>query len=206
MSNHTLLNKDDPSSPAHYNASETAVVLLDYHSQFLQLAPTAAAAVQIGSNLRDWAKSKNITVVHCLVDVDSTPHDTCKDLKRLQGFLNMMRSGGAEEPDLLLHDSNDLDKNFKRNCGYASALRSHGLHEFLQEKGIKSLIFAGISTSGCVLRTTNAATDLEYVVTVIADGCADRDQSVHDILVEKVLPSRAHVANFADFRDGYDKL
>ena len=86
-----------------------------------------------------------------------------------------------------------------------SALKSPGLEDFLQEKGIKSLVLAGLSTSGCVLRTAVAACDAEYVVTVISDGCADPVEGVHELLVGKVLNSRGYVTTAAEFHDGFAK-
>jgi nicotinamidase-related amidase len=68
----------------------------------------------------------------------------------------------------------------------------------LRGRGIDTLILAGISTSGVVLSTIRDARDRDYQIVVLADGCADRDQEVHDVLMRKVFPRQAHVATVAE--------
>jgi nicotinamidase-related amidase len=55
------------------------------------------------------------------------------------------------------------------------------------------LILAGISTSGVVLSTVRHAADSDYRLTVLSDACADRDDEVHRVLLEKVFPRQAEV-------------
>jgi len=68
----------------------------------------------------------------------------------------------------------------------------------LRDRGIDTLILAGISTSGVVLSTLRDASDRDYQIVVLADACADRDPEVHDVLMRKVYPRQAHVATVAD--------
>ena len=51
----------------------------------------------------------------------------------------------------------------------------------------------GIATSGVVLSTLRQAADLDYGLTVLRDGCADRDHEVHRVLLDKVFPRQATV-------------
>ncbi len=62
------------------------------------------------------------------------------------------------------------------------------LDEMLKEKGIKTLVLMGISTSGCVLSTVRWAADIDYKPVVLTDCCADRDEEVQRVLMEKVFP------------------
>ena len=64
--------------------------------------------------------------------------------------------------------------------------------------GIDTLILAGISTSGVTLSTVRDASDRDYQVVVLADGCADRDPEVHGVLMRKVFPRQAHVTTVAE--------
>jgi hypothetical protein len=41
--------------------------------------------------------------------------------------------------------------------------------------------------------------DLDYRVTVLADGCLDADPKVHRVLTEKVFPRQADVVRIADW-------
>ncbi len=75
------------------------------------------------------------------------------------------------------------------------------LHDQLADRGIDTLVFAGISTSGVVLSTLMDVADRDYRVYVLSDGVADRDPEVHRVLVGKVFPSRAYVIDTAQLRD-----
>ncbi|KAF2162474.1 hypothetical protein M409DRAFT_58235 [Zasmidium cellare ATCC 36951] len=204
-----LFNRKDKSSPAYYGPSQTALLLLDFHSFLVEKAlpeDAGQAVVEIAVKLRDWAKSKGILVIHGLVDAKGTPFATCKDQVVFANVQKMMsETDGGDEPAALTEGVDEDEPTFFRLPGYVSALRSPGLPQFLMTKGITSLMICGISTSGCVLRTSMAATDLEFVVTVIEDACADPHQEVHDMLVKKVMPNRGYVANAAEFMEGFER-
>jgi nicotinamidase-related amidase len=64
---------------------------------------------------------------------------------------------------------------------------------------IDSLVLTGIATSGVVLSTLRQAADLDYRLTVLADGCRDADDEVHRVLTEKVFPRQADVTTIASW-------
>jgi nicotinamidase-related amidase len=68
----------------------------------------------------------------------------------------------------------------------------------LRAKKIDTLVLAGVATSGVVLSTTRHAADADYRIVIAGDACADRDDEVHRVLVEKVFPRQATVATTAD--------
>ena len=78
----------------------------------------------------------------------------------------------------------------KRRLG---AFTGSDLEVILRTKNISHLVLAGISTSGVVLSTFREAVDKDYVLTVLSDLCADRDEEVHRVLTEKVFPRHADV-------------
>lgn len=80
-------------------------------------------------------------------------------------------------------------------------LKSQGLESLPSSHDTKSVVLCGISTSGCVLSTARAAADDGYIVTVIEDACSDPVAGLHDVLVQKVLPSQAHVATAEEFQE-----
>ncbi len=199
-------NAADPSTPGHYGASQTALLLLDFHSMFVQMAAGAGAptVAQVAAEMRTWARTQSIQVIHCLIDADATPFPTCKGADRFAGILAAMKqSGGIDEPTELLPKDDDNDVTFTRRPGHVSALKSPGLDEFLKKKSIKSLVLAGLSTSSCVMRTSVAASDAEYVVSVISDGCADLDMGVHEFMLVKVLNDRGYTTTAAEFQKGF---
>ncbi|KAF3002094.1 hypothetical protein E8E13_009706 [Curvularia kusanoi] len=179
----------DPTTPGHYTPSQTALLLLDFHELFIAKAagPSAGAAVRTAARLRSWAKDLGIPVLHCLIDAEGSPFPTAKGYDRLVGIVKMLASGEpAELTEELTEGGSGEEKTFTRRPGYVSALKSPGLLEWLRNRGIRSLVLAGLSTSGCVLRTACAACDEEFVVTVVGDACADVRGDLHEGCLEAV--------------------
>ena len=74
-----------------------------------------------------------------------------------------------------------------------SAFARSDLEIVLRSLQVESLALTGIATSGVVLSTLRQAADLDHGLTVLRDGCADRDDEVHRVLLDKVFPRQATV-------------
>ena len=68
----------------------------------------------------------------------------------------------------------------------------------LRERGVDTLILAGISTSGVVLSTVRDTSDRDYRVIVLADATADPDAEVHAFLTERIFPRQTDVISVAE--------
>jgi nicotinamidase-related amidase len=68
----------------------------------------------------------------------------------------------------------------------------------LRDRGIDTLVLAGISTSGVLLSTVRDAHDRDFRLFVLADASADPRSDVHEALIETVLPLQAEVIEVAD--------
>jgi nicotinamidase-related amidase len=80
-----------------------------------------------------------------------------------------------------------------------SAFAGSDLDVVLRSAAIDTLVLTGIATSGVVLSTLRQAADLDYRLTVLADGCRDADPQVHDVLLGKVFPRQAEVLSIAEW-------
>ena len=80
-----------------------------------------------------------------------------------------------------------------------SAFAGSDLDVVLRAGDIDHLVLTGIATSGVVLSTLRQAADLDFGLTVLADGCLDSDPEVHRVLTEKVFPRQADVITVADW-------
>jgi nicotinamidase-related amidase len=78
------------------------------------------------------------------------------------------------------------------------AFSTTDLADQLAARGIDTLILAGISTSGVVLSTVRDAADRDYRIFVLADGCADPDDEVHQLLTTRIFPRQTWVVTVAD--------
>lgn len=80
-----------------------------------------------------------------------------------------------------------------------SAFSGSDLELVLRASDIDSLVLTGIATSAVVLSTLWHAIDLDFGLTVLADGCLDTDPEVHRVLTEKLFPQWADVVAVEDW-------
>jgi len=80
-----------------------------------------------------------------------------------------------------------------------SAFAGSDLDVLLRARRTEHLVLAGIATSGLVLSTLRQAADLDFRLTVLADGCLDADPEVHQVLLHKVFPRQAEVTSVAEW-------
>lgn len=73
------------------------------------------------------------------------------------------------------------------------------LDEILKKQGIETLVLMGVSTSGCVLTTIRCAADMDYRLIVLSDCCADVDDEIQRVLMEKLFPRQASVVTSQGF-------
>jgi nicotinamidase-related amidase len=118
---------------------------------------------------------------------------------RNRTFSAIARSGvlgtmGDDDPATQIHDAltpqpDDVVVTKRRVSGFAGS----DLDVVLSSLDVRSLVLAGIATSGVVLSTLRQAADLDFDLTVLRDGCADTDPEVHRVLLDKVFPRQASV-------------
>lgn len=80
-----------------------------------------------------------------------------------------------------------------------SAFTGSDLEVVLRSAGINHLVLTGFATSGVILSTTREAADKDYLLTILEDCCADRDEEVHRVLTAKVLSRQADVIQLANW-------
>jgi len=82
----------------------------------------------------------------------------------------------------------------------ASAFAGTDLELVLRARAVDTIAIAGVATSAMVAATCYDAADRGYRITVLRDGCADADPTVHDFFMGKVFPSRGvDVVSCADW-------
>jgi nicotinamidase-related amidase len=106
-----------------------------------------------------------------------------------------------EDPSTAIHDSlapqpGDLVVRKTR----VGAMSTTDLDRQLRDRGIDTLVLAGISTSGVVLATVVEAADRDYRLYVLSDGTDDPDAETRDFLLGKVFPRRAQVIDTGTLR------
>ena len=182
-------------------ALHTALLVMDYQAGIVARVPEADQLVERARQaidlVRDWGGQIGYVRV-AFEDEDFDVPETSRMGASLRG------SGQAFHAD---SPTTAIDQRVAPDVGdivvrktRVGAFSTTDLHDRLQDRGIDTLVLAGISTSGVVLSTVIEAHDLDYRVFVLADGCADTDAEVHAFLLEKIFPRRAEVIALADLR------
>ena len=199
-----------PYSPLSVPAAQTALLIMDFQSMIVGMFGTAAgpAALETAAKIRDWARIQGMPIFHCLVDTRSgtkpRPHmKTASHWHRYEEALSAKPEPGDEPAAIACALDSWDEKLVTRMPGHVSVLLSPGLTEALQTRGVKSLILAGLSTSGCVMSTVRSATDAGFQVTVVKDACADPVVELHDLLMQHALASTAHIATAEEIQEAW---
>ncbi len=106
-----------------------------------------------------------------------------------------------EDPSTAIHDAlapepGDIVVRKTR----VGAMFTTDLDQQLRDRGIDTLVLAGLSTSGVVLSTLIEATDRDYRLYVLSDGTDDPDPETRDVLLAKVFPRRAQIIDTGTLR------
>ena len=160
------------------NRSKAAVIIMDYQIRILDSLPK--------ERLPELLKRANIVLAKA----------------RQKGvpviYVEVIR--GERTPETEIHP--DIKPKAaetvltKRRVGPFSTTN---LDEILKKQGINTLVLLGVSTSGCVLSTVRWAYDIDYQLIVLSDCCADRDDEVHRVLMEKVFTRMTKVITSQEF-------
>ncbi|KAL6405275.1 Isochorismatase hydrolase [Ilyonectria robusta] len=188
------------SNPAAYSPSETAVLLLDYHTKFhdfIQPTDRVGGMISTAEDLVTWARESGLLIIHCLLDVwNQRPPNNTRANDRwdwvaamVQGDPKSFREHDAIAPPFGTTDGNTYNElTFIRRPGQVSALHSTGLREVLATRNIKHLVLGGMSTGGCVFATARSAVDEGFVASIVEAGCADPSEAKHKYMFESVFP------------------
>ena len=95
---------------------------------------------------------------------------------------------GAEILDALAPQTGDVVIDKRRASGFVGT----GLDALLREKGIRTVVFAGVSTHGCVEATARDAESHDYYVVVLRDCVGAYDDALHHAALT-VMASRYEV-------------
>lgn len=86
-----------------------------------------------------------------------------------------------------------------------SAFYGTDLEIVLRCHGADHLVIAGVATSGAVLSTIRHAQDMDFRITVLRDLCMDRDEEVHEVLMDKVFGRKCEVLTAGEWVEQLNK-
>jgi nicotinamidase-related amidase len=179
--------------------------LLVMHVQRSMVARYAAEDAGYLARLRgavEAARAGDVPVIYVVVGFRAG-HPEASARNKMLNMLSTLPGGigfTPGDPDAEIHPdiapgAADLVVTTTRLGAFASS----DLDVLLRTREIDGLVLAGIATSGVVLSTLRQASDLDFRLTVLADGCLDADPEVHRVLTEKVFPIHAEVVTIDDW-------
>ncbi len=174
----------------------TAVVIMDYQNEIVNLVPQEQQGplLQRAQQVLNRAREVGLPVIYVVVRFRDGYPEVSQRNKTFGGIsqAGRLREGtpGAEiHPEVAPRPGEVVVTKCR-----VGAFSTTELATVLRARGIDTLVLMGIVTSGCVLTTVRWAADEDYALVVLSDGCADRDEEVHRLLMEKIFPRQATVA------------
>ena len=174
--------------------SRTALLVMDVQQGIVEMV--ADQADSLLERLRvaiDAAHRHGIPVIYVTVGFR---HGYPEVSRRNRNFSATKAAGrfGVDDPLAVVHPAvapqpDDVVVTKLR----VSAFTGSDLSVVLRSGEIETLVLTGIATGGVVLSTVREAADLDFRLVVLADGCADMDEEVHRVLLEKVISRQADV-------------
>lgn len=169
----------------------TALIIGDIQRGITSAFPFARRVVPPLTELLPRARAAGVLVVFVRIAFRGNRADLPPGNALFSSFFeagDMFHEGTpGTEIDLPVHDEDVVV--LKRR---ASAFAGTDLDLVLRARGVDGIAVAGVATGAMVAATCYDAADRGYRVTVLRDGCADSDPTVHDFFMDKVFPSRAH--------------
>ncbi len=172
--------------------ARTAVLSLDVQQGIFAFVPGAKAIVPAAVSVVEQGRRAGIRVIHVGLGFEpgypevSPRHRMFSMLKDKALFLKGSESATIH-PAIVAPGETIVYKH--RVSGFSG----NALRMILSAGNIDTLVLFGIATSGIVLSTLRAASDLDFTCLVVKDACFDGDPEVHRVLTEKVFAAQAKV-------------
>lgn len=172
---------------------KTAVLTLDFQKGILGMVPGTEIAIPNAARAVEFARKRQFQIIHVGLGFaeghPEIPDDPGSRFARVrQGSLFVKGTPSAEFHDAIARPGELVV--YKQRV---SAFSENQLQLILRARGVETLVFFGISTSGITLSTLRRASDLDFRCFVLKDACFDADPEVHRVLTEKVFPMQATV-------------
>ena len=187
-----------PQNPA-IDPRRAALLIMDFQPAILGHLEDHGYLLHLASGAIDFARLAGITVAYVRVAFADEDYEQVPEASKMFAGVARSRALHHQAPETQVHGRLEpLPGDIVVRKTRVGAFSTTDLEQQLNDRGITTLILAGVSTSGVVLSTVREAADRDYRIYVLADASADRDRHVHAVLTEKVLPMQAHLITVAD--------
>jgi nicotinamidase-related amidase len=184
------------------DAARTALLVMDYQVAIVGSFDCGGVLVARAARAIATARDRGVVVAFVRVAFDDTDYERIPPNNKSFSMLAAERRFPDDAPEAAIHASlspqpDDIVVRKTR----VGAFSTTDLDSQLRDRGVETLVLAGIATSGVVLSTVRDAADRDYRLYVLEDACGDRDPEVHDVLMRKVFPRQADVISTSELPD-----
>jgi nicotinamidase-related amidase len=188
----------DAPTPEPLDPGRSALLVMDYQTGIVGRVQDSDALVDRVASAIAAARGAGLLVGYVRVALTDEDYARVPESNRAFSAAAAARTMHADDPDTqidarLAPVDGDLEVRKVRVGPFSTT----DLDRQLRDRGVDTIVLAGISTSGVVLSTVRYAADVDYRVLVVEDLCADFDPEVHRVLTEKVFPRQADVITLA---------
>ncbi|MEU4229071.1 isochorismatase family cysteine hydrolase [Nonomuraea sp. NPDC026600] len=176
--------------------AKQALLVMDVQRVVVDRYPDPAYLPRLGEAI-GAARAGGVPVIYVVVGFRPGYPEISARNKMFGRLARTMPSAGGDQATQIHPDVAPEPGDVLVTKRRVSAFAGSDLDMVLRAGDIDHLVLTGIATSGVVLSTVRQAADLDFGLTVLADGCLDADPEVHRVLTEKVFPHQADVTTVA---------
>jgi nicotinamidase-related amidase len=187
-------------APAPIDPKRAALLVMDYQHGIVGMLEDSDALLQRATDAIALMRDRGGHVGYVRVAFSDEDLQAIPATSRMGARIaSSPQAFHADSPTTQIHDQvTPQDGDIVVRKTRVGAFSTTDLAQQLTDRGIDTLILAGISTSGVVLSTVRDGSDRDYRLLVLADATADPDPAVHAFLIENVLPRQADVVTLTE--------
>jgi nicotinamidase-related amidase len=196
------MSQEPESTQGPVRAESTALLIMDFMVGIVSRYKGADDVMARARALKAFADEAGILTIYVRVAFRDGHPEVSPRNKLFSAWVATGRMvEGASEAEIHPDVAPSFPKDILVTKRRVSAFSGSDLDCLLRARNIDTLIMAGVATSGVVLSTVREAADRDYSIVVISDCCADSDQDLHQVLLERLFPRQARVTDLAGFLD-----
>jgi nicotinamidase-related amidase len=177
--------------------TRTALLMADFHADSMGVNPIVQErhTFDRAKEVLDAARNAGVLVAYIVVNFrqgypEISDNNKTFSVRKTSGQTPAADPVSLIQPSVLPQEGEPVIVKHRVNAFFGTDLEM-----VLRAGNIDTLVLMGHATSGVILSTVRYAADADYQLVVVEDGCADQDPEVHQLLMEKVFPRQATVAN-----------
>ena len=178
---------------------QTALLVMDYQAGLVSRMADSEALLQRAAQAIAVVRRHGGHVGYVRVGFDDADFEAIPAFSIMAGAARTRgRALHSDAPETAIHsDLAPQPGDIVVRKTRVGAFSTTDLDRQLRDRGVTTLILAGISTSGVLLSTVRDAADRDYRIVVLADVSADPDPEAHAFLTTRIFPRQAHVTTLA---------